>query len=203
MNKLFRYALLALGLLTLHPSALARDARREVKGTWFASGLYSLNLANHAYTYSRIGAMGGYIGNWGGYAKFDFALVGNRTPNISAGFTKRLTTFHSAAPQFSAPPALHLYFGLGYGTIEHGSYWMEHDHIYNPDGTAVCVPGTERTRRYWTESAGFLAETGVILRYRHLNFTLGYGITADLGGAFYGTGNSANHSIMIAVGYTF
>ncbi len=175
--------------------------RQSMTGSWYASGLYSINIANNGYTYSRIGVSGGYLGNWGGYAKIDFALNGDRTPNISAGLTKRIATFHSR--KLSTPSTLHFYFGLGYGNVEHANEYPEHDHIYHPDGSSECLPDTERIIKYWDRTAGMIAETGLIYRYRHLNFTLGYSITPDVFGGLYASGNSANHSIQLGVGYTF
>ncbi len=170
MCKIIRYIITAI-IFTLALGVNAQEIQTEpvqkVKGTWFTSGLYSLNIADSEFTYSRIGVMGGYLGNWGGYAKVDFSLR-NGGPNASAGFTKRLTTFRSA--KLSVPSTLHIYFGLGYGT-----------------GYA----------------AGWIAETGLIFRYRQMNFIAGYGITAEFGRGFIFDGQYITQSILVGVGYTF
>lgn len=205
MIKHLRYSLLALavmagGMLHAQNSPEAVD-NAAVKGAWFCSGIYSFNIANNGHTYSRLGVTGGYFRNWGGYAKIDFSLIGTRTPNISAGFIKRLATFRSG--EGTVPSTLNFYFGLGYANLAHCREYPEHDHIYHPDGSTECVPGTDRIVKFWDSSAGLLAETGVIYRYRHLNFTLGYSIALDVAGGIVGTGNSANHSITVGVGYSF
>lgn len=205
MRKILRCTILILIFLTATVAKAQNNIPdiyvQKVKGSWFASGLYSINIANNGMTYSRLGAMGGFLYNWGAYAKFDFPLTGSRTPNISGGMTKRLATFRHQ--NLSTPSTLHIYFGLGYGTILHGVDSPEHDHIYHPDGTTECLPDTERTTRYWDDCSGILAEVGLIYRYRHLNFILGTGITPDLAGAINGSGNSPNFPIQFGFGYTF
>lgn len=208
MYRILRCTILIIGLSIvtitkaqdeLSDSGVPED--RNATGAWFASGLYSLNIANNGMTYSRIGGIGGYLNNWGGYAKIDFPINGSHTPNFSGGMTKRLATFRNR--NLSNPSTLHLYVGIGYGTILHGVDWPEHDHIYHPDGTVECLPDTERTTRYWDESGGILIEAGLIYRYRHINFILGTGITPDLGGAIFGSGISPNIPLQLGVGYTF
>ncbi len=205
MYKIVRYFISALVFtfaLGVNAQEIQTEPVQKVKGTWYASGLYSFNIANNGFTYSRIGLMGGYLGDWGGYGKVEFALVGGRTPNISAGFTKRVATFRSE--KLSVPSTLHIYFGLGYGNVEHANEFRQHDHIYHPDGTSECVLDTERVIRYWDRSGGLIVDTGLIYRNRHMNFTLGYSIVPDIGGGIMGSsGNSANHSILFGVGYTF
>lgn len=204
MQKLFSsIALIVIGLMVASTvrAGNPQDESRP-KGTWFAGGIYSFNIANTGFTYSRVGAMGGYLGNWGGYAKVAFDLVGNTTPVVSAGFTKRLATFRhlSSSPR---PSTLHLYFGLGYANVEHASEDWTHDHLTHPDGSVTCVPGTERRTVYWQSSAGLLVDAGLMFRYRRLNFNLGYSLGADVLGGLFGSGDSANHSIQIGIGYNF
>ncbi len=205
MNKTLRYTLFILCCFaitaseaqTRKPDALGS----KIEGTWFASGLYSINIANNGLTYSGAGVMGGYINNWGGYLKVDFPISISRTPNISGGATKSLATFRHS--YFYSPSTLHLYFGMGYGNLLHGREMREHDHIYHPDGTVECLPGTEHIVRDWDTGSCVLAEIGVIYRCRHLNFILGTGITPDILGAMVGSGDSPNISIQLGIGYTF
>lgn len=205
MNIITRYIP---GLISLFmaSSAFAKspsvnEDNQEIRGAWFASGIYSVNIANNGHTYSKVGAMGGYLGNWGGYAKVAFDLVGNRTPNIVAGFTKRLTTFRSAT---HSPSALYMYFGVGCGNVEHaGVDNIPGEIITRPDGTMEWVPTGKPSKTYWDAGTQAMFDTGLIFRYRHLNYNLGYSITPDFGFLSGGGGYAPNHSIQIGVGYTF
>lgn len=173
----------------------------KIKGSWFTNGLYSINIANSGYTYSKIGVMGGYLGNWGGYAKVAFDLVGNRTPNIVGGFTKRLSTFNSTIYKLSA---LYIYFGVGCGNVQHaGVDYTPGEVITMPDGTMQWVSSGEPSKTYWDGGTQAMFDIGLIFRYRHLNFNLGYSITPDFE-FLSGEGSEApNHSIQIGIGYCF
>lgn len=172
---------------------------RNIRGAWFATGLYSINIANNGHTYSKAGAMGGYLGNWGGYAKIAFDLVGNPTPNVVGGFTKRLATFRAEKPS-----ALYMYFGVGCGNLEHaGDNYYHGEIITLPDGTMQWVPSDQPSKTYWDAGTQVMFDTGVILRLSHMNFNLGYSITPDIGFIVGEGGTAPNHSIQIGVGYTF
>lgn len=173
---------------------------RKSRGTWFATGLYSFNLANNGFTYSKIGAMGGYLGNWGGYAKIGFDLTGNRTPNIVLGATKRLTTFHSHTTEI--PTSLYIYFGAGCGNVEHAGRGIPGYYIDLPNGFTQWVPTSDKEKTYWDGGTQAMFDIGLILRYKRMNFNIGYSITPDFG-FIAGEGQAANHSIQIGAGYTF
>lgn len=199
MNKFIRYSLIALSLLIVSP-VKSQDAP-TIKGAWFATGLYSINVANNGHTYSKIGAMGGYLGNWGGYAKIAFDLVGNRTPNIVGGFTKRLSAFNSTIER---PSALYMYFGVGCGNVEHaGDFHNPGEIITLPDGSMQYIPSDEPSKTYWDGGTQAMFDIGLIYRYRHLNFNLGYSITPDFGFLSGEGADAPNHSIQIGIGYTF
>lgn len=206
MNRIIRYTLTFFCLL-IAASVSAQEAdkfaaNKDIKGAWFASGIYSINIANNGATYSKVGAMGGYLGNWGGYLKVAWDLVGNTTPNIVGGFTKRLTTFRTSE---SAPhSALYLYFGLGCGNVEHATFDYDDIDVPIPDWTdGVWYPMPKPDISSWNAGTQLMFDTGLIYRYKHLNFNLGYSITPDLGFIVGGGGDAANHSIQIGVGYTF
>lgn len=200
MISIRNFILIVATVLSVLSLSAQETSEPQVKGRWFAAPLYSINIANNGNTYSRIGALGGYLGKWGAYAKVDFSLgVNNSTPNATAGFTKRVATFQGSGNHST----LHFFFGLGMGNLEHVQEYPEHDHIYHPDGSVECDYSNERRVKYWDNTLTLMAETGLIYSYGHLNCALGYGITPDVGGALFGSGNAANHSIMVAVGYTF
>ncbi|MCM1429713.1 MAG: hypothetical protein NC097_07970 [Clostridium sp.] len=175
--------------------------KTKIRGAWFASGIYSLNIANNSHTYSKIGVMGGYLGNWGGYMKVAFDLVGNRTPNVVGGFTKRLGTFHHSSGRLSA---LYMYFGAGCGNLEHaGGGYVPGKLELMPDGKFQWVATGPPSPTTWDAGTTIMFDTGVIYRYRHMTFNLGYSITPDIGFLAGGGGDSANHSIQIGLGYIF
>lgn len=205
MNKIVRYTFIAFSLLiAASVKAQAPSVSIEspkIKGAWFATGLYSINIANNGHTYSKIGVMGGYLGNWGGYAKVAFDLVGSRTPNIVGGFTKRLTTFNSWNLM---PSALYIYFGVGCGNVQHAGDHHNPDEIITlPDGSTQWVPSDEPSKTYWDGGTQAMFDIGLIYRYLHLNFNLGYSITPDFGFLSGGGADAPNHSIQIGIGYTF
>lgn len=205
MYKVIRYTLLIFSLL-IASSVCAQNQPvnveiPKIKGAWFATGLYSINIANNGATYSKVGVMGGYLGNWGGYLKVALDLVdSNRTPNIVGGFTKRLTTFHTS--NHIPHSALYMYFGVGCGNVQHAYFDYKHVDIPIPDGNeCVYYPVPKEEVSSWDAGTSVMFDTGLIYRYRHLNFNLGYSITPEIN--FYGGGNAPNHSIQIGAGYTF
>lgn len=172
----------------------------KIEGAWFATGLYSINIANNGATYSKVGAMGGYLGNWGGYLKVAWDLVGNKTPNIVGGFTKRLTTFRTTAN--NPHSALYMYFGVGCGNVEHAYFDYKHVDVPIPDGSeGIWYPLPKQEISSWDAGTQVMFDTGLIYRFKHLNFNIGYSITPEI--SFYGGGNAPNHSIQFGVGYTF
>lgn len=86
-------------------------------GSWFLDAAYSVNFGD--VTFHRAGLMGGYLGNWGGYAKVMMAFGGDvepDTPTVTAGVIK----------QVSKP--VYLYLGAGYTPVcgDDGSYkWTD------------------------------------------------------------------------------
>lgn len=196
-----------IGLLVLCHIPLMHAQDKDIKydsrsdRAWFATGIYSINIANNGFTYSKVGLMGGYIGNWGGYAKVAFDLVGNITPNIVGGFTKRLVSFrHTKA---GLPSTLHMYFGVGCGNVEHATKWRTSgEYVAMPDGSVEWIASGPPPKTHWDGGTSVLVETGLIYRYQHINLNLGYSIVPDLG-LLAGSGESANHSIQIGIGYTF
>lgn len=76
-------------------------------GSWFLDAAYAINFGD--VTFSRVGLMGGYLGDWGGYARVIFPLgrgaSADKVPSVTAGIIKQV-----------AKPA-YLYLGAGYAPV--------------------------------------------------------------------------------------
>lgn len=81
------------------------------KNGWgFLNIAYSANFGNA--TFNRVGLMGGYLGNWGGYAKAMIAVdTDYLIPSGTIGVIKRI-----------ANPA-YIYFGTGYSPVFYNNGW--------------------------------------------------------------------------------
>lgn len=82
---------------------------KEKTGGWFLNFAGSVDV-NHYATRGGAGVMGGYIGNWGGYAKIVmpfYAIV----PSFTAGAIKRIYK------------PFHWYLGVGYTQVEGEDYY--------------------------------------------------------------------------------
>jgi hypothetical protein len=120
------------------------------KNSWFIDASYSVDVSSNDLTFSRTGLMGGYLGDWGGYASIMFPW-GNDikdvdcVPSVSVGVIK----------QVSMP--VYLYLGAGYTSV------FGKDNVSN-------VPDYE---------SGAIFEAGVILRDNKFNLGLGYSFSSS------------------------
>lgn len=82
-------------------------------GSWFLDAAYAINFGD--VTFSRAGLMGGYLGNWGGYARvmLPFGSDTYVVPSATAGVIKQV-----------AKP-VYIYLGAGYATV-YGYYDSYH-----------------------------------------------------------------------------
>lgn len=121
-------------------------------GFWFLDAAYAINFGD--FTFSRAGLMGGYLGNWGGYARVMLPFGGHiddNIPSATAGVTKQV-----AKPVF-------LYLGAGYAPV-FGEYWYGWSGYEYKDGA--------------------MFEAGAIFKYNKVNFSVGYSFSSSFSGAY-------------------
>lgn len=98
-------------------SRLIFDMKPKGEECWFLDAVYSANFSSDYFT--RIGLMGGYLGNWGGYAKVLMPLeTEDAIPSVTVGVIKQV-----------AQP-VYLYFGAGYSPVFEyirWGYWNYYD----------------------------------------------------------------------------
>lgn len=117
-------------------------------GAWFLDAAYSINFGDA--TFSRAGVMGGYLGNWGGYAKLLLPFgsgVDGVIPSVTFGVIKQV-----AKPMY-------LYLGTGYTAVfgeEYYGYGYETDY-----------------------ESGAMFEIGTIFRFKKVNFSVGYAFSSS------------------------
>lgn len=103
---------------------------RPNSGRWFVNlvGSYACFGDGVEENYWRLGLMGGYMGNWGGYAKlmFPFADDSEKTPSVSLGVIKRLD------------PTANIYLGVGYAHIPHYCYYCD-EYEYSEDALLLEI----------------------------------------------------------------
>lgn len=122
---------------------------KPTTGAWFLDAAYSLNFGD--ITFSRAGLMGGYLGNWGGYAKVIFPFgdeIDDATPAATVGAIKRI-----------AKPA-YVYLGGGYTNVW-GKYYYDTGY-YEKD----C-------------ESGYIIEGGAIFTFNKVNFSIGYAFSSS------------------------
>lgn len=147
------------------------EMKKKFIENWFVDAVYTPTFGD--VTYHRLGVMGGFLGNWGAYAKVLIPFGGgiwDNTPSVTAGAIKRIGQI-----------PLYAYLGVGYSKV------FESYEYYDP------------YYGYWGESYyydGAMFDIGAIYKIKRINFGLGYSIATD----FYGT---TNHSVQISVGYCF
>lgn len=144
-------------------------------GSWFLDAAYSVNFGD--VTFSRAGLMGGYLGNWGGYAKVMMPFggdLGEVVPSVTIGAIKQI-----------AKPA-YLYLGAGYSPV-FGIYYSGYSNYYN---------GTYNYYSYSDYEGGAMFEAGAIFKFNKINFSIGYAFSTSFD-------SYTNHSLQFSVGYCF
>lgn len=92
------------------------EMKPSIKGSWFLDAAYSLNIDDDSGIFNRLGLMGGFLGNWGAYAKIIFPLDRDvAIPSVTVGAIKQV-----------AKP-VYLYLGAGYS---HVFNWDSYDGEY-------------------------------------------------------------------------
>lgn len=135
---------------------------------WFvnAIGGYAIGVeVDDSYT---VGAMGGKLSKWGGYAKVMWTpsdAFANETavPVATVGVTKRMYPFMFA------------YFGAGYGKVNYDDEYDE-TYIQNSDAAAIDLGLIFRPVRHLTVNVG----TTLVTNFNHSNVI----VTAGVGYAF-------------------
>ncbi len=114
-------------------------------GSWFLDLAYSANFGAPHY-YSGLGLMGGYLGNWGGYAKVTLALGTDdydALPSATVGVIKKVAT------------PIYLYLGAGLSP-------------------AFCMD--DYYEEYWDYTYSAMVDIGAIYKINKINFGIGYSI---------------------------
>lgn len=121
-------------------------------GSWFLDAAYSANITPDEY-FTRLGLMGGYLGNWGGYAKvlMPIGADGYATPSVTVGVIK----------QVSNP--VYLYLGAGYSPV-----FVPYDYYYGD--------------YEWDYYDGAMFDIGAIFKVKKFNVGVGYSISTDFEG---------------------
>lgn len=108
---------------------------KKKRGYWFIDGVYTGNFKADKY-YSRAGLIGGYLDEWGGYAKvlLSFGARGFVTPSVTAGCVKSIVK------------PLYFYIGAGYTTVfedlDFVWYYPSRDDGVMFDAGFICKIGT-------------------------------------------------------------
>lgn len=155
------------------------------KNGWgFLNIAYSANFGNETSEFNRVGLMGGYLGNWGGYAKAMIAVdTEDFIPSGTIGVIKRI-----------ANPA-YIYFGAGYSPV-----FYVYDYYYPTSQynylTGQYTYGSRYEGSYFSKYDGAMFDTGVILKFKRFDINAGYSASTNFDG-------TANHSVQVSFGYCF
>lgn len=143
--------------------------------SWFIDAAYAINFGEDI-TFSRAGLMGGYLGNWGGYARVMLPFGGgieDHTPSVTAGVIKRVCK------------PLYVYFGAGYAPVFDEWEW------------GYSYGNNSYYSDYYTDyESGGMFEAGAIFKLSKFNFSVGYSFSSSFC-------CNTNHSIQAAAGYCF
>lgn len=82
---------------------------------WFLDAVGSVNFGD-SDAYGRVGLMGGYLADWGGYAKVLLPMLSTVIPSVTAGVIKRISD------------PVYLYLGAGYAPKFYYDYYHGEDH---------------------------------------------------------------------------
>lgn len=155
-----------------------KDARQ-----WFIEGVGGITIKDRMNDAPTFGLMGGFLGNWGGYARLSLVMESSDTHSDAVLPTATMGAIKGLVKNF------YLYFGGGYSTIGIGSgeYYFYYGNYYYYDDSGNyahhCSAGT--------------VDLGLIYKpINHLVVSLGYTIKSDFDGYW-------NHDIMAGVGYAF
>ena len=102
------------------------EMKPSIKGSWFLDAAYSLNIDDDGGIFNRLGLMGGFLGNWGTYAKVLIPVAADDgVPSVTGGIIKQVAN------------PLYLYLGAGYSRVLGWDYY--YDELYHKDGAMIDV----------------------------------------------------------------
>lgn len=130
------------------------EMKKKNLDNWFVDAVYTPTFGN--FTYHRLGLMGGFLGNWGAYAKVLIPFGGDiwdNIPSITVGAIKRIGQI-----------PLYAYLGVGYSNA-----WNYYHYHYN--------------NRYSDYEAGAMFDIGALYKIGKINFGLGYSIATSFCGS--------------------
>lgn len=143
---------------------------------WFLNlvgGIVLLDRSDDEYsivpatTYS-IGLMGGFLGNWGGYAKLLWPLNSSvvnepAVPTVTVGVTKRMFSF------------MHGYFGAGYGKVNTPySYASDFYESHNSDGVVFDLGAIFLVKNHLSTNVGVSCVTDFDKLNLYIQVGVGY-----------------------------
>ncbi|MCM1067142.1 MAG: carboxypeptidase-like regulatory domain-containing protein [Muribaculaceae bacterium] len=137
------------------------------KGAWFINAAGGYSIGD--FDSGQIGLMGGYLGKWGGYAKVMVPTAGD---DMGYGMIAVLGATKRISSKFYA------YLGIGYGGISYEEY----------------SSGSYYDYEYW--EAGAAIDGGLLFKFNHFNFSVGYTHTMNFEGRW-------NCMPNVSVGYAF
>ena len=129
------------------------EMKKKIIDNWFVDAVYTPTFGD--FTYHRLGLMGGFLGNWGAYAKVLIPFGGDvsvNTPSITVGAIKRIGQI-----------PLYAYLGVGYSRA-----WYYHGYNY-----------TYGYGTYDDYENGAMFDIGAMYKIGKINFGLGYSIAAS------------------------
>lgn len=141
-------------------------------GKWFVNFIGSY-VSDSGHAGGRVGLMGGYMGNWGGYAKVmpTIGLASDGVPSVTLGVIKRLYK------------PLHLYWGLGFVPVE-----QIYSYSYSYYSSSSYYD------EYW--DPGMAVDLGLLFKVaKHFNINVGYTFNTEF--------ESYAHEAHLGFGYAF
>ncbi|MGN0238384.1 MAG: carboxypeptidase-like regulatory domain-containing protein [Lepagella sp.] len=123
------------------------EMKKKFIENWFVDAVYTPTFGDN--TFHRLGVMGGFLGNWGAYAKVLIPFgraIDSYVPSITVGAIKRIGQI-----------PLYAYLGVGYSPA--WDYWDHCDWALHEDGVMFDV--------------------GVLYKIGKINFGLGYSIATS------------------------
>ena len=173
------------------PGDIVFRMKTQRKGNWFVSVVGAVDFcaeeAEHGHdedlrSIGRLGLMGGYIGNWGGYVKVTPSWGGGSEvcgiPSVTAGVIKKIV-----GPVYA-------YAGLGYAPVagleEDGyGYWSDYNKQY-----------IYHYYYYSDYESGMMVDVGLMFKIKKIIANIGYSYSTSFC-------CHQNHDLHFGVGYCF
>ena len=160
-----------------------KDARQ-----WFIEGIGGISIKEGMSNATTFGLMGGFLGKWGGYARFSIALGSDLKEDVTIP-TVTIGAIKSLGKNFYG------FFGGGFARIARWrdySYWS-----YNYDYSTNTSTQYTIDNSYTKQDPAGAFDLGLIYKpINHLVVSVGYTIKTDFD-------DHMNHDVNVGVGYAF